>query len=204
MKLYYTPVVCSLAPHIVLCEGDFDFTLVKVDLPAKKTESGKDFYAINPKGYVPVLELPNGERLTEVPAILQYLGDQSQGLHLMPTHGGMEHYRAVEWLGFINSEIHKSFTPFFSKLGDQAWDYYKGKLRERFDLLEKHLQSNDFMLGEHFSAVDAYLFTVLNWTKPAQIDLTSWPKLSAFHQRIAERPAVQKAMQAEGTKANAA
>jgi glutathione S-transferase len=199
MKLYYSPGACSLSPHIVLRESGAKFDLVKTDIRGKKTESGGDFLAVNARGYVPVLELDNGEKLTEGPAIVQYLADLKPDAGLAPKSGTMERYRLQEWLNMISSELHKGFSPLFNpNLKDDAKAVHKERLVQRLDWLDKQLAGKEFLMGTRFTVADAYAFTVVGWTKPTGIGLDKWPSLKAYHERIAKRPAVQAAMKAEG------
>ncbi len=198
MKLYYATGACSLSPHIVLREAGADFTLVRVDLTTKKTDQGMDFAAINPKGYIPALELDNGALLTEGPAIVQYIADQFPQAGLAPVPGTLERARLQEWLTFIGTEIHKSFSPLFRSQNEEWRQAAIANLERRFDFTARHLANQPYLLGEHFSVADAYLFTVLRWTKLVKFDLTRWPVLCAYCDRIAERPAVRAALSAEG------
>ena len=199
MKLYYTPGVCSLSPHIVAREAGVPLTLVKTDIRAKTIEGGSDYKKVNPLGYVPALELDDGTLLTEGPAIVQYLADKAPEKRLAPANGTIERYRMQSWLNFISSEMHKGFSPLFNPaMPDEAKKLAKDRLATRFEHLEKHFAGNDYLMGSSFSVVDAYLFTTLNWTKATGIDLSPYPKLQAFHARVAKRPAVQVAMKQEG------
>jgi glutathione S-transferase len=199
MKLYYAPGACSLAPHIVLRELGLPHTAVQVNLKEGRAEDGSDYRLINPKGYVPALVLDSGERLTEVAMLLQFLADRVPGAGLAPANGTMERYRLQEWLNFITSEIHKQFSPLFRPTTpDEYKKIAKENLANRFAWLDKQLAGKDYLMGKQFTVADAYLFTVLNWTKPTQIDLSQWPNLAAYHARIAARPKVQEAMKAEG------
>lgn len=199
MKLYYTPGACSLAPHIVLCELGLEHELVRVDLKTHTLADGGDYYAVNPKGYVPALELEYDQVLTEDAVILQYLADLRPGAGLLPAPGGMERWRALEWLNFISSELHKNLGALFNPAITEDW---KKSAVERFSLrlglVEQALQGNAFLCGRHFTVADAYLFTIVNWTGFMKIDLSPWPNVAAYQQRIAERPAVQQAMREEG------
>jgi glutathione S-transferase len=199
MKLYYSPGACSLSPHIVLRELGLSFTLVKVDTKTKKTEDGRDFWQINGKGYVPVLELDDGERLTEGPAIVQYLADRKPDAGLAPPNGTMARYRVQEWLNFITSELHKQFSPLFDPTAsDEIKQRQRTRLASRFDWLSAELKGKDFLMGSQFTVADAYLFTVLNWCQWTGIDLAKWPALKDFVARVAARPKVQEALKAEG------
>jgi glutathione S-transferase len=199
MKLYYSPGACSLSPHIVLREAGLPFELKKVNNKDKTVEGGGDFWKVNPRGYVPALELDNGQVLTEGPAIVQYLADQKPESGLAPKAGSFERYRLAEWLNFLTSEIHKQFSPLFKP--NTPEDYKpiaKQNLATRFDWLDKQLEGKDFLTGKGFTVADAYLFVLLTWTKPTQIDLSRWPNLAAFQKRAAARPKVREALQAEG------
>jgi glutathione S-transferase len=201
MKLYYTPGACSLSPHIVLREAGFPFDMERVDLKTKKTETGADFTKVNPKGQVPTLILDNGEKLTEGPAILQYLGDRKPDSGLVPAAGSMERYHQIEWLNFVTSELHKTFTPLFDERTPEAFrQISKEKLASRYDYLNQHLATNQYLAGSKFSAVDAYAFTVINWSRVPSIalDLSRWPNLKAYMDRVASRPKVKEAMKEEG------
>ena len=199
MKLYFTPGACSMAPHIALREAGLAYELQKVDLSKHQTDAGEDYYKINPKGYVPALRLDNGELLTEVAAILQYVADQKPASGLSPSAGTMEHYRLIEWLNFIASEIHKQFGPMFNPKITPEWKQNQlNALSRRFDYLSERLAGNQYLFGGKFTIADAYLFTVLNWTGFLDIDLGKWPKLKDYMARIAARPAVKEAMIEEG------
>lgn len=199
MKLYYSPGACSLAPHIVLREAGYAFDLVKVDIPNKKTESGGDYWQINPKGYVPALQLDSGEVLTEVGVICQYLADQKPGSGLAPKAGTMERYRLMEWLNFVATEVHKSIGALFNpKMTPEMKEVQLGVIERRLNALEKMLAGKQYLMGEKFCVADAYLFTVLNWTSLHKIDMAQWPKIRDFMARVAARPEVQEAMKAEG------
>ncbi|MFT3791639.1 MAG: glutathione transferase GstA [Rudaea sp.] len=199
MKLYYAPGACSLSPHIVAQELGVPLTLEKVDTKTKKTEAGADFLAINPKGYVPALELDDGQLLTEGPAIVQYLGDLKPGNTLVPANGTFARVRLQEMLGYINSEIHKTYSPLFqADTPEQTRENRKAYLQKRYALLDAILAKQPWLLGKDFSAADAYLFVVTRWAKATHVDLSAFPALAAFQERVAARPAVQKAMAAEG------
>jgi len=198
MKLYYAPGVCSLSPHIVAREAGLPLTLVRVDNKNKKTESGEDYLAIHPKGYVPLLELDNGTRLSEGPAIVQYLADLAPAARLAPANGTFERYQLQEWLNFITSEIHKQFSPLFDPtMPDEAKEKFRNKLATRFDWVVEQLKGRDYLMGS-FTVADAYLFVVLRWTKFTGPDLARWPALQQYVERIAARPHVQEALKAEG------
>jgi glutathione S-transferase len=199
MKLYYTPGVCSLAPHIALREAGLPFELEKVDIRSGKLASGEDFAPINGKGYVPALQLDNGELLTEGPAIAQYIADQAPAANLAPAAGTMERYRLQEWLTFIGTEMHKGIGAFFNPAMTAEWRAaVLPKLNKRLAWLASQLETRTYLMGETFTVADGYLFTVLRWTKPTGIDLSAWPVFEAYSARIAARPHVAAAMQAEG------
>jgi glutathione S-transferase len=200
MKLYYSSGACSLSPHIVAREAGIAVELVKVDTKTKRTESGADFLAINPKGYVPTLELDNGEVLTEGPAIVQYLADLKPASGLAPANGTLARYRLQEMLGYINSELHKSYSPLFKPDTPEATrQERKEYLHKRYAFLDGVLAKQPWLLlGDQFTAADAYLFTVTNWARHVELDLSGFPAVLAFQQRVAERPAVQAAMDFEG------
>jgi glutathione S-transferase len=199
MKLYYAPGACSLSPHIVAQEAGIALELERVNNKEKRTASGADFWQINPKGYVPALVLDNGELLTEGPVIVQYLADLKPESQLAPANGTPARYRLQEMLGYINSELHKSYTPLFKPdTPDAVRQERKEYLRKRYTLLDQHLATQDWLVGERFSVADAYLFTVTTWAKHVALDLSDFPALLAFQQRVAERPKVQAAIAAEG------
>lgn len=205
MKLYFSPGACSLASHIILREAGARFDLEQVDNKAKKTKSGADFWQINPKGYVPVLELDDGRRITENPAILQYIADQNPQSGLVPACGSFERYRVQEWLNFVTSEVHKTFSALFKP--DTPEEYKtisKENLAKRYTFLEEHLARHQFLHGEKFGIADAYLFAVTNWLSRFGIDIGKWPHVKAYSERIAARPKVQEAIQVEGLKKAAA
>ena len=199
MKLYYSPGACSLSPHIVLHESGLPFTGVLASTKTKKLQDGTDFHTINELGYVPVLELDNGERLREGPAIVQYLADQVPGKNLAPANGTMERYRLQEWLTFIGTELHKGFSPLF---GGGANDEYKAAVKERLlgrlAWVDAQLAGRDYLMGQQFTVADAYLFTVSGWPRVVGMDLSHLPHLMAYRKRVGERPAVVAAMKAEG------
>jgi len=200
MKLYFSPGACSLAPHIVAHELGIALETEKVDGKAKKTASGADFWGINPKGYVPALALDDGKVLTEGPVISQYLADQKPGSGLAPANGTMERYRLQELLGYINSEIHKTYSPLFrDETAEETRSERKEYLKKRYALIEALLGAGKpYLTGDDFTVADAYLFTVTNWSKFVKLDLSGFPQLMAFQERVAARPAVRAAMKAEG------
>jgi len=197
MKLYYSPAACSLAPHIALEESGLSHELVRVDLRTHKIAGGTDYYTINPKGYVPVLELDSGERLTETAVILQYIADRKPGV-LAPAYGTIERYRLNEWMNFIATEIHKQFGPLWHAETPEATKAtQRALLGKRFDLIEKTLAKQPYLTGSAFTIADAYLFTVVNWSGTLGVDLTPWPVLREFQARVAARPKVYAALKAE-------
>jgi glutathione S-transferase len=199
MKLYFSPGACSFASHVVLRELALPFDLVQVDLVKKTTKAGADFWAVNPKGYVPALELDDGGAvLTEGPAILQYLADLKPESKLAPANGTLERYRLQEWLGFINSEVHKSFSPLFNPAASaDTKEGAKKLLARRLAWVEKEIAGRDFLTGSTFTVADAYLYTVLGWAGYVGLDLQPYANLQAFQKRVAARPAVQAAHAAE-------
>jgi glutathione S-transferase len=200
MKLYYTPGACSLSPHIVLREAGVDFELERVDLAAKKTETGADYRTINPRGYVPALQLDDGQVLTEGAAIVQYLADSRSDARLAPPAGTLERVRLQEQLNFIASELHKPFGPLFSPASSaEAKEMARARIRQRLDDVERMLSDGrKFLAGDQFSVADAYLFVVAGWANPAEIGLDAWPHVKGFVDRVGERAAVREAMRAEG------
>ncbi len=197
MKLYYAPGACSFAPHVALREAALPFQLVKVDLRKHTLADGSDYYAINPKGYVPVLELDDGQRLTEVAVILQYIADRAPGT-LAPAFGSLERYRLMEWLNFIATEVHKQFGPLWhADTPDATKAKQRAMLAKRFDHLARTLDTQPYLMGEDFTVADAYLHTMLAWTALLKVDLSPWPALQAYQKRIAARPAVQEAHHVE-------
>ncbi len=199
MKLYYSPGACSLSPHIVLREAGLAFTPVLASTKTHQLADGTDYYTINPKGYVPLLELDDGQRLSEGPAIVQYIADQVPAKKLVPAAGTMERYRAIEWLNFIGTELHKGFSPLFNPaMPDEAKALAKAKVSERLKWVDSQLEGRQYLMGDQFSVPDAYLFTVANWTKFVGIDISGLKNLGAFMARMAARPAVQEALKAEG------
>ncbi|MCC6527037.1 MAG: glutathione transferase GstA [Polyangiaceae bacterium] len=201
MKLYYSPGACSLSPHIVLREAGLSFTLERVDLRNKQIVSGGDYGDVAPKGFVPLLVLDDGERLTEGPAIVQYLADLAPASKLAPPAGTFARYRLQEWLGYISTEIHKQFSPLFSPKAPEEWkEHQRQVLAARFDYVSHALEAKSYLLGDDFTVADAYLFTVLRWTKLVGIDLAKWPVLVAYLERVRARPAVAAAYEAERIK----
>ena len=189
MKLYYSPGACSQAAHILLHETGLPHDSEAVDIRAKKTADGGDYFAINPKGAVPALELDGGEVLTENAAVLQYIGDRAGDEALLPA-SGLPRYRVIEWLGYLGSDVHKSFTPLFNPASsDEAKSGARDIIGKRFDFIESKLDG-DYLTGKAMSVADPYLFAMLGWTGKLGIDLARWPRLAAFRKRTAQRQAV--------------
>jgi glutathione S-transferase len=198
MKLYYAPGACSLSPHIVAEEAGIALEFEKVDLKDHKTEHGDDFYAVNPKGYIPALQLDDGTVLSEGPAIVQYLADLKPGSGLAPSNGTLERYKLQEWLSFINSEVHKSFSPLFGNASDEVKKDSITKISKRMAYVDGQLAGRHFLLGETFTAADAYLFVMLTWANHLKLDMSAFSNLHAYFARVAARPKVHAAMKAEG------
>ncbi|HXE39345.1 MAG TPA: glutathione transferase GstA [Azonexus sp.] len=199
MKLFLKAGACSLSPHIVLEESGLPYETEAVDLKTKVTASGADYWAINPKGYVPALQLDSGEVLTEGPAIVQYLADQVPEKKLAPANGTLKRYRLQSWLTFIGTELHRSFSPFFNPASSDDWKAAAlSNLERRLDYTNTQLAGNSYLLGEEFSVADAYLFTILNWAKFIKLDLARWPNVAVYQARVGARPAVQAALKSEG------
>ena len=199
MKLYYSPGACSQAAHIVLHEAGLSHTSEAVDLRAKRTATGEDYWAINPKGAVPALRLDGGEVLTENGAVLQYLGDMASGDSGLLPREGIERYRVIEWVSYLSSDVHKSFGPLFNPASsDEVKQAARDLVGKRFDYMEKALEGRDYLMGSEMSVADPYLFAMLGWTGMHGIDLARWPRLAQFRERIKQRPAVQVVLEAEG------
>ena len=199
MKLYYSPGACSLSPHIALHEAGLAFQAVLASTKTHKLADGTDYYTINPKGYVPLLELDNGQRLSEGPAIVQYIADQVPDKKLAPAYGTMERYRLMEWLNFITTELHKGFSPLFNPaMPDDAKTLARAKLGDRLAWVNTQLEGKTYLMGDQFTVADGYLFTVASWGKHVGVDISGLPHLTAYVGRVAARPAVQAALKAEG------
>jgi len=199
MKLYYSPGACSLSPHIVLNEAGLAFERVKTDTKTKTTDGGGDFWKINPLGYVPVLELDDGTRLTEGPAIVQYIADQVPEKKLAPPNGTFERTQLQRWLNFVSSELHKGFSPLFNPtMPEEAKKIFRDRLGTRFAYADKHLAGNEYLMGKEFSVADAYLFTISNWAARVDVDLSPHANVLAYRKRVGARAAVQAALKAEG------
>jgi glutathione S-transferase len=195
MKLYYTPGACSLSPHIALLEAGLPYDLVKVDLQAKKLENGDDYLAVNPKGQIPALSLESGELLTEGQVIVQYVADQAAGKNLAPPNGSAERRRLQEWLGYINSEVHKSFSPLFGPtFDDKTKGIFKDRLAAKFKYIDAQLAGRDYLMGENFSVADGYLYVMLRWAERMNIDISGLKNLVAYKDRVAARPKVREAL----------
>jgi glutathione S-transferase len=199
MKLYYSPGACSLSPHIVLRESGLAFEPVLASTKTHKLQDGTDYYTINPKGYVPLLELDDGQRLSEGPAIVQYIADRVPEKNLAPANGTMARYRLQEWLNFITSELHKSFSPLFNPaMPEEGKAVYRARLADRFKYVDSQLEGKSYLMGDSFCVADAYLFVVAGWGQHVGVDISALKHLGAFMARMAARPAVQAAMAAEG------
>jgi glutathione S-transferase len=199
MKLYYFPGACSLASKIALREAGLPFEAVKVDRRTRKAADGLDYNEVNPKGYVPALTLDNGEVLTENVAVLQYIADRNPAAKLAPPAGTMERYRLVEWLAFISSEIHKNFSPLFREdAPEETKQFVRKVLSARLDHLNRAIGNRPFLMGEQFTVADAYLFTVLGWSRHVNFDLGKWPQLQRYMERVGARPQVTEALKSEG------
>ena len=198
MKLYFSPGTCALAAHIVIREIGMDVDLIRVDLRTHTTADGSDYYQINPKGPVPLLETDSGMRLTEGPIIAQYLADRAGNTDLMPAAGTDARYRVMEWQNYVTSEIHKSYSPLFnSAYDDNARAVMRSALRRKYEWLDSKLAASPYLTGDTFTAADAYLFTVTRWAKTTQVDLSGLNNVQAFMERGRARPAVQAALGAE-------
>jgi glutathione S-transferase len=201
--LYYAPGACSISPQIALREAGLPFKLERVDLRAKKLPDGGDWLAINPKGYVPALKLPNGEVLTEGAIMVQYIADQVPDKGLAPKHGTTERLRMAEWLHYIATELHKGMSPLYNPI---AGDDYKKQLKterlaSRWGILANHLRDKQFIMGDRFTVADGYAFYVLRaWQHSAKEDLAKWPELQAYYTRLAARPSIAASLEAEGLK----
>ena len=199
MKLYYSPAACSLSPHIVLREAGIAFEPVLAPTKTHQLADGTDYYTINPLGYVPLLELDDGTRLREGPAIVQYIADLAPAKNLAPANGTLQRYRLQEWLTFIGMELHRSFGPLFNAaVGDETKKIYRDRLALRYQWIDGELAGKDYLMGDHFTVADAYFFTVTRWAKPMGVDLTQQANVQAHHARVAARPAVQEALKVEG------
>lgn len=201
MKLYYSPGACSLSPHIVLRESGLAFEAIAAPTKTHQLPDGTDFYTINPLGYVPVLELDDGSRLREGPAIVQYVADQVPQKHLAPANGTLPRYHLQEWLTFIGTELHKGFSPLFNPaVPESVHGVFRDKLVSRLQFVDTQLAGQAYLMGDAFCVADAYLYTVSRWAAIKAIDISAMTHLVAFQARMAARPAVQEALRVEGLK----
>jgi glutathione S-transferase len=199
MKLYYSPGACSLSPHIALLEAGLPYDLVKVDVRAKKLENGDDYYQINPKGQVPALGLDNGDIMTEGPVIVQMIADQAAAKNLAPARDSAERYRLQEWLNFVGTELHKSFSPLFNPaIPDEVKAFFKDRIMGKFKYADSKLAGRDYLMGKQFTVADGYLYTMLRWAEGNKMDLSALKNLMAFKDRVGARPKVQEALTKEG------
>lgn len=199
MKLYYKPGACSLSPHIVLRESGLDFTLVKVDLATKRTESGDNYLDINPKGQVPALQLDDSTMLTEGVAIVQYIADKVPDRQLLAPAGSLTRYHTLEWLNFIATELHKGFTPLFRPNTPEEYKVIaRETLEHKLGYVDDELNGKQWLMGLRFTIADAYLFTVLRWALAVKLDISELKNIAQFMARMEERPAVKAALAAEG------
>ena len=199
MKLYFSPGACSLSPHIALAEAGLAFEAVLVNLKTHQLADGTDYDTISPKGYVPLLELDDGERLSEGPAIVQYIADQAPAKNLAPANGTMPRYRLQEALNFISTELHKGIGGLFNPaMPDEAKALMRARGLMRLQWVNEQLEGRPYLMGDTFTVADAYLFTVASWTAHVGIDRSALTNLTAYMERVAARPAVQAAMKAEG------
>jgi len=199
MKLYYSPGACSLSPHIALLEAGLPYDLVKVDVRAKKLENGDDFLKVNPKGQVPVLQLDNGEFVTEGPVIVQIIADKASAKNLAPARDSAERYKLLEWLNFITTELHKNFSPLFQPvIPDDVKSFFKDRIMGKFKYADSKLAGQDYLMGKQFTVADGYLFVMLKWAERTGLDMSALTNLAAFKDRVAARPMVQEALTKEG------
>lgn len=199
MKLYYSPGACSMAVHILLNELGKKYEAVRVDLREKKTETGKDYRKINPKGYVPALETKKGQVLTEVGTVLQYLADKAKATKMLPKAGSMARYRAMEALNFVSSEMHKGYSPLFNPgIPAEGKDALRLRLALRLGYLNELLGKQKFLSGKAFGVADCYAFTILRWSKGVGVDLTPFPNIEKYREDLAKRPSIKKTMEQEG------
>ena len=199
MKLYYSPGACSLSPHIALREAGLAFEAVLASTKTHKLNDGTDYYGINPLGYVPLLELDDGTRLAEGPAIVQYIADQAPQKNLAPANGTLARYRLQSLLTFIGTELHKTYSPLFNPATPEEYKTIaRDKLVSRYKWVDAQLEGKQYLTGDHFTVADGYLFTVTNWAPKVGVDLAPYKNVAAFVARVAARPAVQEALKAEG------
>lgn len=198
MKLYFAPFACSLASHIALREAGLEFQIAKTDLRTKTTADGEDFTTINPKGYVPALKLEDGQVITEGAAVLQYIADLAPASGLAPANGTMDRVRLQEWLGFIATEVHKTYSPLFNpNITPEAREAALGRLSARYAWIDTQLAGKTFLMGDTFTVADAYLFVVSNWGGRMGLDLQQWPNVAVWFGNVGKRDAVGAAIQAE-------
>ena len=199
MKLYYSPGACSLSPHIALHEAGLKFEALVASTKTHQLADGTDYYTINPLGYVPLLELDDGTRLTEGPAIVQYIADQAPDKQLAPAYGTLGRYQLMSWLTLIGTELHKGFSPLFNPATPEAYKAIaKDRLMGRLRWVNEQLEGKTWLMGEQFTVADGYLFTVTDWAPRVGVELAGLEQLLAWRGRVAARPAVQAAMKAEG------
>ncbi|HEX7384520.1 MAG TPA: glutathione transferase GstA [Burkholderiaceae bacterium] len=200
MKLYYSPGACSLSPMIALAEAGLPYQPVLASTKSHKLADGTDYYTINPKGYVPLLELDDGERLSEGPAIVQYIADRAPQKNLAPANGTLARYRLQEWLNFVSTELHKQYSPLFvAAVPDEYKAMQRQRLKDRYAWVDRQLAGRDYLMGDTFTVADGYLYTVTNWAQHVGVDLAGLANLAAYMKRVGERPAVQEARRTEGT-----
>lgn len=199
MKLYYSPGACSLSPHISMREAGLAFEPVLASTKTHQLPDGTDYYGINPLGYVPLLELDDGTRLREGPAIVQYIADQVPTRNLAPANGTLPRYRLQEWLNFLSAELHRSYSPLFNAaLADNARQVYRDRLASRYRYVDEQLAGKPWLMGEHFSVADPYLYAVTRWAGRVNLDLSAFTHVADFQKRMEARPAVQEALRVEG------
>ena len=200
MKLYYSPGACSLSPMIALSDAGLPCQPVLASTKSHKLADGTDYYTINPKGYVPLLELDDGERLSEGPAIVQYIADRAPQKNLAPANGTLARYRLQEWLNFVSTELHKQYSPLFvAAVPDEYKAMQRQRLKDRYAWVDRQLAGRDYLMGDTFTVADGYLYTVTNWAQHVGVDLAGLANLAAYMKRVGERPAVQEARRTEGT-----
>jgi glutathione S-transferase len=199
MKLYYAPGACSLSPHIALLEAGLPHDLVKVDLRAKKLDSGDDYLNVNPKGQVPAVVLDNGDLVTEGPVIVQMIADQAADRKLAPPRDSAERYKFLEWLNFITTELHKNFSPLFQPaFSDEVKAFFRDRLVAKFRYIDSRLAGQDYLMGKQFTVADGYLFVMLAWADRVKLDLSGLSNIATYKARVAARPKVQEALAKEG------
>ena len=199
MKLYYSPGACSLSPHIALCEAGLPFEAIAAPTKTHQLPDGTDYYTVNPLGYVPFLTLDDGRSLHEGPAIVQYIADQAPAKHLAPANGTYERYKLQEWLNFIGTELHKTFSPLFApNTPAETKATCLERIQSRLKWVDGELAGKQYLMGDQFTVADGYLFVVTNWAQYVKLDLAPYANLLAYRARVAARPAVVAAMKAEG------